>query len=127
MEIIKEKRLKKLKKLLDMTGINYERELKEILHSKGWLVFRSAGSFVCDLIALRPNEHKLIEVKSTKRDKYYTSDSKEQFDVLNNLAKEGFNVWYYMRWKNKKPKWSTYQLPLESYPIFLFKKEKEVN
>jgi len=106
-----------------MSGSDYERELKDILTKKGWLVFRSAGSFVCDLIALKPDKHMLIEVKSTKDDRYYTTLTKEtkaQFDMLNNLAKEGFNVWYYVRWKNVN-KWSKYQLPIKTideYPVF---------
>jgi len=102
-----------------MVGTNYERELRDILRKDGWIVFRSAGSFVCDLIALKPDEHKLIEVKSTKAKQYYTSSDKEQFDLLNNFAKQGFNVYYFVRWKNFRPhKWSGWKLPLEPYPAF---------
>jgi len=103
-----------------MSGSDYERELKEKLIQEGWLVFRVAGSFVCDLVALRyypEKEQRIIEVKSTKADTFYTSDNKEQFDILNNHAKEGFNVYYYIRWKGVN-KWSKYHLPLEPYPIF---------
>jgi len=106
-----------------MSGASYERELKKELLKEGWLVFRSAGSFLCDLVALKPNTHKLIEVKSTKADNVNTGhdkDSKAQFDMLNNLAKDEFNVYYYIRWKGRKPKWSYYKLPLESYPKFKF-------
>ena len=102
-----------------MTGSDYERELRTILRTKGWLLFRSAGSFVCDLIALKPERHALIEVKSTKAKQYYTSESKEQFDLLNSFANEGFNVYYCIRWKNcRQCKWSKWKLPLEPYPIF---------
>ena len=100
-----------------MSGSDYERELKAKLTNKGWLVFRSAGSFVCDLIALRPHNHMIVEAKATKYDVFYTSSDKGQFDALNNLAKEGFNVYYYIRWKGKND-WSSYQLPLDPYPVF---------
>jgi len=110
-----------------MTGSNYERELKKDLTEQGWLVFRSAGSFSCDLVALRPEQHRLIEVKSKKAEHFYTSDDKEQFDMLNDLAKEGFDVYYYIRWKNKKDKWSKFKLPLKPYPVFRYEKNiKEV-
>lgn len=101
-----------------MSGATYERELKNILKTENWTVFRSAGSHVCDIIALRPNEHKLIEVKSLNGDTYRTSKDKEQFDLLNGFAEQGFNVYYYIRWKGKKPKWTNYKLPLTPYPIF---------
>ena len=102
-----------------MVGINFERELRDILREEGWIVFRSAGSFVCDLIALQPNKHRIIEVKSTKNDRFYTSSDKKQFDLLNEYAKTGFNVYYYIRWKgDRKRKWNNYQLPLEPYPVF---------
>ena len=101
-----------------MVGSNYERELRDLLREKGWVVCRSAGSFVADLIALKPNEHRIIEVKSLNGDTYRTSKDKGQFDLLNGYAKQGFKVWYYIRWKGRKPKWSKYQLPLEAYPVF---------
>jgi len=103
-----------------MTGADYERELKSILTKQGWLVFRSAGSFNCDLVALKPDEHMLIEVKSTKDNRYplnLNKYTKEQFLMLNNLAKEGFNVYYYMRWKGVN-KWTIHKLPLDAFPIF---------
>ena len=103
-----------------MTGASYERELKHQLSKKGWLVIRGAGSLGIDLIAImHSGEYQLIEVKSTKYNVFYTSrgKNKSQFDMLNNLAKEGFNVYYYIRWKGKN-KWSKHQLPLEPYPVF---------
>jgi len=103
-----------------MGGATYERELKKDLLKEGWLVFRSAGSFVCDLIALKPDDHMLIEVKSTSKKKFnisYSKRDKEQFNMLNNLAKEGFNVYYWIRWKGKKH-WTKHQLPLNNYPVF---------
>ena len=104
-----------------MSGATYERELRAQLREEGWTVFRSAGSFVCDLIALKPNTHRLIEVKSLNGDTYRTSKDKDQFDMLNEYAKQGFEVYYYIRWKGRKPKWSTYKLPMESYPVFRHK------
>lgn len=103
-----------------MTGALYERELKHNLSKQGWLVIRGAGSLGIDLIAIKPTgEYMLIEVKSTKEKTFYTTraKNKEQFDMLNNLAKEGFNVYYFIRWKGNK-EWDKYQLPLEPYPIF---------
>ena len=100
-----------------ITGQDYERELKENLTKEGWLVFRSAGSHGADLIALKPTEHRIIEVKSTKEKQYNTTLDKSQFTLLNNIAKEGFNVWYYIRWKGKK-EWSWFKLPLDGFPIF---------
>jgi len=104
-------------------GSNYERELKSILIQKDWLVSRSAGSMgIADLIALKPNEHIIIEVKSTKANKFYTTTTKEsklQFTSLNEYAKQGFNVYYYVRWKgHRKNKWEYWKLPLSPYPIF---------
>lgn len=106
-----------------VSGTDYERELREILRKDDWVVFRSAGSFVCDLIALKPNNHMLIEVKATKADIFRTSSNKEQFDLLNDYAKQGFDVYYYIRWKGKKG-YDIHKLPLEPYPVF--RKEKEV-
>ena len=110
-----------------MVGTNYEREMRDILRKDGWIVFRSAGSFVCDLIALKPDEHKLIEVKSTKNDRFYTSSDKGQFDLLNNFANQGFNVYYFVKWKGRtKVKWSGWKLPLEPYPIFKRNDEEHI-
>ena len=109
-------------------GSNYERELRDILRTEGWVVFRSAGSHVADLIALKPHTHLIIEIKSTKDDIYYTTlnkESKEQFDLLNSYAKEGFNVYYYIRFKGRKPTWQKWKLPLEPYPVFKYEKKIE--
>ena len=108
-----------------MVGSSYERELKKLLEQKGWLVIRSAGSFSSDLVALKPTEHMIIEVKSTKHDKFYTTLDKEQFDILNSYAKNGYTVYYYVRWKGRGKKWSRFKLPLEPYPIF--RKDMEEN
>jgi len=104
-----------------MGGAQYERELRDILRSEGWIVFRSAGSQVADLIALKPNDHMIVEVKSTKANNAnlgHDTKSKEQFDLLNAFAKQGFNVYYYVRWKGKK-EWSKFKLPMEPYPKLL--------
>jgi len=106
-----------------MVGANYERELRDILRSENWIVFRSAGSHVADLIALKPTTHMIIEVKSTQDDVYYTSlskESKEQFDLLNGYANQGFNVYYYVRFKGRKNTWQRWKLPLKSYPVFKY-------
>jgi len=111
-----------------MVGSDYERELRDILRSEGWVVFRSAGSHVADLIALTPETYMIVEVKSTQDDVYYTSlnkESKEQFDLLNGYAKEGFNVYYYIRWKGRKEKWKKWKLPLEPYPVFRYTEDIE--
>jgi len=100
-----------------MVGQNYERELRDVLRSEGWVVFRSAGSHGADLIALKPNEHRIIEVKATKYDAYRTTLDKPQFDMLNAYAEQGFSVYYYIRFKGEK-KWFSYKLPMKPYPIF---------
>jgi Holliday junction resolvase len=100
-----------------MSGQNYERELRDILRKEGWVVFRSAGSHVADLIALKPDDHMIIEVKATKYNNYRTTLDKPQFDLLNAYAKQGFNVFYYIRWKGLKT-WSKFKLPLDPYPVF---------
>lgn len=104
-----------------MVGINFERKLRDKLRTEGWLVFRSAGSHVADLIALKPNEHMIVEVKTTNKNRVKTNinkQSKEQFDMLNNFAKQGFNVYYYVWFKGKRLDWKKFKLPLEPYPTF---------
>lgn len=111
-----------------MVGANYERKLRDKLRKEGWIVFRSAGSHVADIIALKPNEHMIVEVKSTSKDRYKTSlnqKTKEQFDLLNAYAKQGFDVYYYIWWKGKRTDWQIYQLPLEPYPVFVYEKNKD--
>jgi len=103
-----------------MAGADYERELRDRLRKDAWVVFRSAGSHVADLIALKPTEHMIVEVKSTSGDKFYTSSDKEQFDLLNAFANQGFNVYYYVRWKGRKPKWKRWKLPRTPYPVFKY-------
>jgi len=102
--------------------VRYERELRDIKTKEGWLIIRSAGSLKEDLIALKPKDHEIIEVKSVKSEVYYTTKDKEQFDSLNELAKKGYNVFYYIRWKGKKSgkQWSRFKLPLAPYPVFKF-------
>ena len=121
-----------------MTGANFERKLRDKLRKEGWLVFRSAGSHVADLIALKvirkligglPNvtvehitiDHQIIEVKTTNKNRVKTNinkQSKEQFDMLNDFAKQGFNVYYYVWFKGKRLDWKKFKLPLEPYPVF---------
>jgi len=108
-----------------MTGQNYERELRDILRKQGWVVFRCAGSHGADLIALKPNEHMIIEVKSTKHDRYKTTLDKEQFDLMNSYAIQGFSVYYFIRWKGRENKWSKWKLPLERHPIFRYTETKD--
>jgi len=103
-----------------LSGIDYERELREKLKKQGYLVIRSAGSHLFDLVALKPNEKpKIIEVKSTKNNKFYTSSCKDQIDMLNDLAYQGYDVYLYIRWigKDKKNKWSKHKLPFKNHPI----------
>jgi len=105
-----------------MVGANFERKLRDKLRVEGWLVFRSAGSHGADLIALKPKEYMIVEVKSTSKNRLRTSinqKGKEQFDMLNEYAKKGFNVYYYVWWKGKRLDWSKYKLPLKPYPTFV--------
>ena len=108
-----------------MVGSNYERKLRDDLRAQGWVVFRSAGSHVADLIALKPNSHMIIEVKSVSGNKYYTSSEKEQFNLLNEYAKQGFNVYYYIWFKGKRNDWQRYQLPLMPYPVFEYERKNK--
>lgn len=103
-----------------MAGSDYERELRDILRNAGWIIFRSAGSHGADLVALKPNDHMIVEVKSTNKDKFYTSSDKEQYDLLNSYAQQGFNVYYYVRWKGRKPKWKRWKLPRTPYPVLRY-------
>ena len=102
-----------------MVGTNYERAVKRQLLEQGWLVIRSAGSFMCDLVALKPDEHMLIEVKSTKAKVYRTASDKEQYDFFNALAEQGFTFYYCVCWKGqRKNKQSWFKLPMIPYPVF---------
>lgn len=110
-----------------MVGANYERKLRDKFRVEGWIVIRSAGSHVVDLVVLKPEEHMLVEVKSTSKDRVKTNinqKSKEQFDLLNEYAKQGFNVYYYVWFKGKRDGWKEFKLPLEPYPVFKYKKSE---
>src|SRR3989338_4062507 len=51
-------------------GSRYERRLKKQLEQEGYFVIRSAGSFNCDLLAVKDGKVYAYEVKSCKRKKY---------------------------------------------------------
>jgi Holliday junction resolvase len=104
-------------------GSVYEYELKQLFEDAGWFVVRSAGSHGADLVALGLDDHMIVEVKSCKSDKYYTCKDRAQFDFLNALAKRGFNVYYFIRWKYNMGgghfgSWSRFKLPQNPYPVF---------
>lgn len=98
-----------------MSGSQYERDFKRILESRGWTVFRSAGSLAVDLVALRsivlampPHPHvtvaMLVEVKSFKGDVFTVRKTKRmlrQWEDLMRLA-EKFDVFYALRKKGQK-------------------------
>lgn len=85
----------------------YERELKNILDERGWVVIRSAGSMgEGDLIAFFPDGDTvknlaLIEVKKTQNaDKKYLKSgdrSKEQWRQMYDHAETGIPVIYAVR------------------------------
>jgi len=62
-------------------GSLYERQLKHILETRGFVVIRSAGSLAIDLVAIREvgdvQRTYLIEVKSFKTKRFYPSKTKE--------------------------------------------------
>lgn len=118
-------------------GSKYERELKNILEERGWLVIRSAGSLgTGDLIAIGPKLHILI-VESKKTNpkratkagltRYYISGDrkKEQFDGMMDTfewfeEKEKRGKWtvcFALRrtFGRRKDRWSIHNLPLEAY------------
>lgn len=107
----------------------YERELRKLLEKQGWLVIRSAGSLAFDLIAIKPQETRVIEVKADRGDRYYTTNNKDQYDSLNKLARNGYNCHYYVRWKGRRKgnQWESWELPLQSYPIFREGEGKPLN
>jgi Holliday junction resolvase len=88
-----------------MDGSRYERRLKKKLEKEGYFVIRSAGSFTCDLIAVKDGKVYAYEVKSCKKKKYSpTPPEKEQIEKLKTLTKFGiipvFIIWYKRRgWK----------------------------
>jgi Holliday junction resolvase len=96
-----------------MSGSSYEREFKKILISRGWTVFRSAGSLAIDLIALKSVELAtppnlvlcmLVEVKSFKGDTFTVKKTKRmklQWADMMKLAKK-FEVRYGLRMKGQK-------------------------
>lgn len=79
-------------------GTTYERELKQILEKRSWVVGRSAGSHGIDLIAVKPTITLLIEVKSTKHMKLNLSGSEyRQYRDIHSLRKAGYEVIYAIR------------------------------
>ena len=122
-----------------MSGSDYERELKSILEENfDYIVIRSAGSMgEGDLIAIPyddltkeitcnsfRNLPTVIEVKSTNKDTYYTTNNekdKEQYEVMKYKEDKfyGINFIYCIRWKDythkdKKDKWEVFN-PLDSH------------
>jgi len=75
-----------------MDGAKYERELKKMLSDEGYLVMRAAGSMgdAGDLAVIPPvskgSTTYLIEVKSTRKEQYYTSSDKEQYKQMQKIA-----------------------------------------
>jgi Holliday junction resolvase len=73
-------------------GSLYERQLKHILETNGFVVIRSAGSLAIDLVAIREvngtQRTFLIEVKSFKTKRFYpskTKETKEQWTEMKRL------------------------------------------
>lgn len=71
-------------------GARKEREIKKQLESEGWLVIRSAGSKIIDLVAMKKGRCRLIEVKS------YTPFPKKIKEIMQELLRlesiSGFNA-----------------------------------
>jgi len=95
-------------------GSLYERQLKHILETNGFVVIRSAGSLAIDLVAIREvsgvQRTFLIEVKSFKTKRFYpskTKETKEQWAEMKRLEdkfwKDGqgtVHVYYALHKKN---------------------------
>jgi len=95
-------------------GSLYERQLKHILETNGFVVIRSAGSLAIDLVAIREvngtQRTFLIEVKSFKTKRFYpskTKETKEQWTEMKRLEdkfwKDGqgtVHVYYALHKKN---------------------------
>ena len=93
-------------------GIKFERKLKKILKGRyNFLVIRAAGSMGCaDLVAVPPVDRSpeptyLIEVKSTRKEKYYTSSNKDQYKLMKEIGAthECISI-YAVRWIDSSPK-----------------------
>lgn len=72
-----------------MSGINYEREMKEILTEKGFFVVRIAGSLGGDLLAIYNCYPFIVEVKSSRKDKIYMSNKRllEQYEYYKEIER----------------------------------------
>jgi len=73
-------------------GSKYERELRDKLEDERYLVLRAAGSQgdAGDLAAIPPIKRRdivyVFEVKSTRKDVYYTSQNKEQYEKMKEIG-----------------------------------------
>ena len=62
------------------SGRAYEYKARKILEREGFYVIRSAGSRgIIDLVAIKPNKIKLIQVKSTSRDEIKIPNELKEF------------------------------------------------
>ena len=62
------------------SGRAYEYKARKILEREGFYVIRSAGSRgIIDLVAIKPNKIKLIQVKSTSRDEINIPNELKEF------------------------------------------------
>jgi Holliday junction resolvase len=96
-------------------GQDYERELKTLLESRGFLVLRSAGSFNVDIMALKGGITLLIEVKSSSRERiYFTPRLKEQLELfIEKCALAQMAPIYCFRMKGSEKGWRVFTVPLE--------------
>lgn len=66
----------------------------------------------------------IIEVKSTKKDVFYSSSDSDQFEKLAELARRGINCHYFVRFVGGKgPGWAMVRVP--SYRAKNFKVERD--
>ena len=110
----------------------YERELRDMLERVGYVVIRSAGSMgEGDLVAIEPATSiaTVIEVKSVKGDRFYSSNTqlgKDQYRHMQEMMSLGVRCCYAVRWKGQRchhgvdveDKWDFFRiLPDRGYPV----------
>lgn len=76
------------------TGIARERQVRDYLQKRDWVVARCAGSLgEFDLMAMRKGERILVEVKATQRGPFHSFGPKDRADILFHAELAGADAW----------------------------------